>query len=352
LGRRFRLGRILRYDLSPTAAQNNFPRSNSDGIEWIKGCLSVWSSDQSLSRHGHGIPQGPLASDFLAECFLLPVDLKMKPRVGYTRYVDDVRLLGKSENQVHADLIELERHYRERGLIPQTGKFAIKQALDVDEALGMLPSVADPQHEEDSDSLNGDEARKLFRSALGGRPLRVTDKTRLRYVLYRGPINSEILRRTLALIPHHPEHADAFFHYLGKFGYRKPIERLCLTLIRSNAYPYIRGEAWHVLARYRLYANSTTSKTAASLRQSARAIARSSSEDTLVERWGACHFLCSEESVTRRPESRIVKHQAPLLQAILAPALPDTAFTSGGAVESYLLRNHLKRQGGHSVTGL
>jgi len=61
------------------------------------------------------------------------------------RYVDDVRLFGSSEDEVRKDLIELESHCRERGLIPQTGKFAIKRAQNVQDAMGMLPSISDPQ---------------------------------------------------------------------------------------------------------------------------------------------------------------------------------------------------------------
>ena len=45
------------------------------------------------------------------------------------RYVDDVRLFGASEDDVRADLIELERHCRERGLIPQTGENSRSSAL-------------------------------------------------------------------------------------------------------------------------------------------------------------------------------------------------------------------------------
>ena len=124
-----------------------YPRASSDDLDRIEQCLRTWSSDRPASGHGHGLPQGPLASDFLAECFLLPIDLALQKRKGYMRYVDDVRLFGATEDDVRADLIELERHCRERGLIPQTGKFAIKRALSAQDAMGMLPSISDPQHE-------------------------------------------------------------------------------------------------------------------------------------------------------------------------------------------------------------
>ena len=171
-----------------------YPRTDSQALDWMKECLKTWSSDLRTSGHGHGLPQGPLASDFLAECFLLPIDLKLKKIPGYLRYVDDVRFLGQDENDIRQKVIALERLCRERGLIPQTGKFAIKEAKDVQEALGMLPSISDPHHQESGASLDDEEVEELLSSAIGGKPQRVVDKTRLRYVLYRAEPASKVLK--------------------------------------------------------------------------------------------------------------------------------------------------------------
>ena len=315
-----------------------YPRTTNGVIAWIGQCLRTWSSDRAASGHGHGLPQGPLASDFLAECFLLPIDLALQKSRGYTRYVDDVRLFGATEDEVRAELIELERHCRERGLIPQVGKFAIKRAQSVQEALGMLPSIADPQHEADTDKIDNNQARRALQAAIGGKPYRVTDKTRLRYVLYRAEPGSDLLKLVLRLIPHHPEHIDAFFAYLGRFGYRKPIERLCLSLLTQNPYPYARGEAWHVLSRYRRERRSTTATDPRALTTRAINIAKQKSQENFVERWGACHFLCVSEQLTSSRYSRFLSYQTPLLQSLLSPALPDAAFAKGAAVEHYLRR--------------
>ncbi len=158
-----------------------YPRTTNSDLDWISKCLRTWSSDRAVSGHGHGLPQGPLASDFLAECFLLPIDLALQKQRGYTRYVDDMRLFGATEDEVRANLIELEQYCRERGLIPQTGKFAIKRAQSVQEAMGMLPSISDPQHEgADTEGMDRKVARLAFLAAIGGKPYRVTDKTQLR----------------------------------------------------------------------------------------------------------------------------------------------------------------------------
>jgi hypothetical protein len=251
-----------------------YPRTTNGDLDRVALCLRTWSSDRAASGHGHGLPQGPLASDFLAECFLLPIDLALQKRRGYMRYVDDVRLFGATEDEVRADLIELEFLCRERGLIPQTGKFAIKPAESVQDAMGMLPSISDPQHEAGAEKIDKKEARWAFLSAIGGKPYRVTDKTRLRYVLYRAEPDSDLLKLVLRLIPHHPKHADAFVAYLGRFEYRKPSERLCRGLVENNPYPYVRGEAWHVLAHYRRESRSMTPSDPTALTTSAIAIAK------------------------------------------------------------------------------
>ena len=315
-----------------------YPRTTNDALDWIAMCLRKWSSDRAASGHGHGLPQGPLASDFLAECFLLPIDLVLQQHKGYMRYVDDVRLLGATEDEVRAALIELEHHCRERGLIPQTGKFAIKHAPSVQDALGMLPSLSDPQHAAGIEKMGKEEAWRAFLPAIKGKPYRVIDKTRLRYVLYRAEPDTALLKLVLLLIPRHPEHADAFFTYLGRFEYRKPIERLCLALVKRNPYSYVRGEAWHVLARYLRDSRSMSAQDLEAVTTKAIAIAKQKKQKNFVETWGACHFLCVSEALTEFRHSRFVKFQPPLLQSLLAPVLPEAAFTKGELVETYLRR--------------
>lgn len=316
-----------------------YPRTTSSDLDWIVSCLRVWSSDREASRHGHGLPQGPLASDFLAECFLLPIDLALQRCRGYTRYVDDVRLFGATEDEVRTDLIALERHCRERGLIPQTGKFAIKRAKNVEEAMGMLPSISDPQHEgTDKEKIVAKQARRELLSAVTGRPYQVIDKTRLRYVLYRAEPDTDLLKFVLRLIPRHPEHADAFFAYLGQFNYRKPIEQLCLNLMEMSPYPYIRGEAWQVLAKYSREPRAMVAADLRAVTTKAVKIAKHRPQENFIEKWGVCHFLCVSEKLTSARLSRFLKFQAPLLQSLLAPVLPHGAFDKGEAVEIFLRR--------------
>jgi len=313
-----------------------FPRSHGSDIDWLLKCLRKWSSDRASSAHGHGIPQGPLASDFLAECFLLPVDEAMKNSKGYLRYVDDVRLFGRTEDEVRKKIIKLEQLCRERGLIPQAGKFTIKRATRIEDAMGMLPSIVDPQREAGRELLPKDRARKWFYSSIDGRPFKVKDKTRLRYVLFRAQPDFKVLQCVLRLIPRHPEHADAFFTFIGRIGYSKPVERACLELLQESPYAYVRGEAWHVLARFlRVKPNLAENW----LVKKAITLARQRAAGDLVEKWGALHFLCVLDKINGTHYSRFTQYQSPMLQALLAPVLPRAAFEPNESGKTYLQRS-------------
>jgi hypothetical protein len=94
------------------------------GVEvWqlIRDWLCVWTSSQGGIPVDHGIPQGPIASDFLAEVFLLPLDEAMKKTgIPYIRYVDDIRVLAKTEAEARRAAMTLELECRRLSLIPQS----------------------------------------------------------------------------------------------------------------------------------------------------------------------------------------------------------------------------------------
>jgi retron-type reverse transcriptase len=141
---------------------------NHETWEKVHAWMSVWSTGKSGIQTEHGLPQGPLASDFLAETFLLPLDESMKRRnVKYIRYVDDIRVLAKTEEEARRGAIELELECRKWSLIPQGAKFKVIRAKTLHEALGSLPSIiesATPR--EDEPELSKTDARKIMRGAL------------------------------------------------------------------------------------------------------------------------------------------------------------------------------------------
>lgn len=214
--------------------------------------LQYWSAEKESTMTGHGIPQGPIASNFLAEAFLLPLDNRLQQDTfRYLRYVDDIRLFGQEENEVREAAILLEQECRELGLIPQSTKYEIRRLKSAEDAMGALPSISPADGRDDGEPpMRASEARKLLNSAIDGRPRKVVDKSRFKYLMYRAPEDSGFLQVILRLLPRHPEYIDEFSAYFSNFASRRSIARAALDYLETGVpYAYVRGELWHIVAR-------------------------------------------------------------------------------------------------------
>ncbi|OGO38336.1 MAG: hypothetical protein A2W35_22055 [Chloroflexi bacterium RBG_16_57_11] len=227
----------------------------SEGTEFYNTLLSwfqVWSSDEKSARHGHGIPQGPLASSFLAECILLPVDQKMAKTYRYYRYVDDIRILGKTELEIQQAVVYLDILCRERGLIPNTDKTEFRQVTTAEELVMGMPQIIGYVESGMSYQLDLKEAENLVFKSVEERdqlPV-VIDRSKLRFSLFRAPTSPAILKLILSLWNHYPQHVDAFVAFLENYQYVEDVVILCTELLLGRyPYDYVRGEMWKLLAR-------------------------------------------------------------------------------------------------------
>ena len=321
--------------LSIASPKNKHPQTRDLVANW----LQVWSADDMSAATGHGIPQGPMASDFLSEAFFLPIDLRLqKENIQYVRYVDDLRLFGKSENEVRKSAIWLEQECRHRGLIPQSAKFEIRAIRSAEEAMGSLPSIPPAQKAGSNPvGMSVKDVRRTLESAIAGRPLKVIDKTRFRYTMYRAPTDTRVLDRALMLLPRHPEHIDAFVSYFGNFAKRPRIARAALEFLETGVpYSYVRGELWHVVAR--LGGDSELRRGLDLAREDSK-----SRSDCTALSWGVMHFLmrCEREGVARL--GRRLASEKPISRSLLAPIFPDREFRKGGHIVT-LLRGSMMEQ--------
>lgn len=298
----------------------------------IKEWLHVWSAGSHVAMKAHGIPQGPIASDFLAEAFFLPIDLKLQRETSrYLRYVDDIRLFGRSENEVRQAAILLEQECRHRGLIPQSSKFDIRELKVADDAMGALPSI--PPVAGDglaTDAMRAEEAHKILGLAVGGRPLRIKDKSRFRYVMYRAPSDSRVLSTVLTVLPKYPEHIDAIAAYFANYGKSKRIVNAAIHVLKSGLpYSYVRGELWHVVARLagKEQLRGVIPIARLDAKQRARCVALS---------WGVMHTLIRGEQEGLIRLGRRLATEHPISRSLLAPLFPDKEFVQGGQGASLL----------------
>ena len=108
-------------------------------LETLRRMLAMWAIVPGI-----GIPQGPNASRLLGNLYLLPVDRAMiDAGYRYLRYMDDIRIIGKTKTEVIAGMRLLEKECRRRGLVVSAaktkmlhGKAAVQdeQRTDRDEA--------------------------------------------------------------------------------------------------------------------------------------------------------------------------------------------------------------------------
>jgi len=315
--------------LSIVSSNNTEPET----LNILKKWLQVWSADNIAAMTGHGIPQGPIASNFLAEAFFLPIDLKMRNEsFRYLRYVDDIRLFGRTENEVREAAIMLEQMCRHRGLIPQSSKFEVCKLNSAQEAMGSLPSIPPTDSREASEpEMSEREALSIIQTAISGRPLKIIDKSRFRYVMYRAPASTKILNVVLKLLPRHPEHIDAFVAYFSNFGRRPRIARAALDFLEKEVpYSYVRGELWHVVAR--LGTRDLLTRGLPLAREDARKRAR-----CVGLSWGVMHYLirCEMEGIARI--GRRLAREHPISRSLLAPKFLDREFSKGGHAETLLI---------------
>lgn len=301
------------------------PRSHQDH-DWTvaKAWLSDWSL--SLPRHpaGHGIPQGPLASDVLAELFLLPVDEAMiRKRHRYVRYVDDMRVFAKTENEVSRAAIDLEVACRNRGLIPQAKKFEIAQATGIGQVIRVLPSRASGQS---GVPLSRSDARIRMKRAVGGRPLRIEDRSALRHVLFAGPPDPKTRDQILKILPRHPEEIDGFSFFLRQFPGSPPLLRALGAILRSESpYPYVQARLWELAG----IVGGPVPAWMTNLLPLADREWSVATDPSL--RWGLCRFFLSCRARVGNPAvKQRFRSLEPVFQAHLAPHIPASEFNPNG----------------------
>ena len=193
-------------------------------LQILFSCLSEWTVHPGGLAHGHGIPQGPLPSSFMAECVLHKLDRRMtRPRNSiYFRYVDDITLMSENEKDATKLFARIEILCRELGLVPQI-KRPIQRLNYIEDLMFPEPSpiqssLYDPGR---VPKKQNDFSRKVFLSCFrNGKLNRAEDQLmgKLNYSLFRMNPDRRILKKVLGLLYTLPCVADAVTFYLRKYG--------------------------------------------------------------------------------------------------------------------------------------
>ena len=195
--------------------------------------LNTWSQPQSVQLpYSQGIPQGPCASQVLADLYLNYLDRKMKSLaihrgLKYIRYVDDIVLMGKKENEVKVGLIKLDIIARELALVPQSGKIEIKRIENIEDEVKGENSLIDLISESaDLRTNKSQEYLKLLflQSITEDDGVEVVDETGFKFSLYRLNPDLELVETVLKVVEHYFHLVSICIIYLNRFEYIREVD--------------------------------------------------------------------------------------------------------------------------------
>ncbi|MDR3736828.1 MAG: RNA-directed DNA polymerase [Acidobacteriaceae bacterium] len=186
-----------------------------DFCDELTKLLSTWTATAHKVYHGHGIPQGPLASGLLSEVVLQHFDRNYghSGKIKYLRYVDDIRLFARSELELRKMIVRLDLLSKDIGLFPQSGKIEIHEVKDID---AELKSISTPP--ESVIQQNVISQLRVHKRIIELSPsLKIHNETRFKYVLaYASPRSSQNLR-LMKIFEARPDLSTPISEYFKKY---------------------------------------------------------------------------------------------------------------------------------------
>ena len=195
---------------------------DEDTIEYLMRCLrkwtsATWSNGPSNIYHEHGIPQGPLASGMLSEAVLQHLDKSGEQggrRTIYLRYVDDIKILAKTEKDLRAKLIKMDITSKEIGLFPQTAKINMRKVKDPEDEIKSVSRPPEPSLVPAIDQKK--LAARILELCRRGR-VAPSDTTRFKYLLAKVNPNHRLNARLIKVLQSHPEYAPQIASYISRY---------------------------------------------------------------------------------------------------------------------------------------
>ena len=183
-------------------------------------------------RSKHGIPQGPIASSFLADLYLFNLDLEVIKLINknidikYLRYVDDIRIFSKDILNAKKLIAYLDLFARDLGLIPQASKICTNEVKNIDELLRHQKSkfsLIAKEYKRKNGQLKSKTNKQLKQRFLDcfveGSDELYLDKTIIGFALYKLNQDNEIKAKIFEKWKDIHIHFEAILFYLSKHYY-------------------------------------------------------------------------------------------------------------------------------------
>lgn len=195
---------------------------DEETIEYLILCLrkwtsSTWSNGPANIYHEHGIPQGPLPSGMLSEAVLQHLDTAGEQggrRTIYMRYVDDIKILAKTEKDLRAKLIKLDIASKEIGLFPQTSKINIRKISDPEDEIKSVSRPPEPSLVPFVDQKK--LTARILELCRRGR-VASSSSTRFKYLLANVTPSHRLNARLIKVLHSHPEYAPQIASYIARY---------------------------------------------------------------------------------------------------------------------------------------
>lgn len=101
---------------------------NNSIIELLLVCLNMWSGTRNSPTFQVGIPQGPIASFFIANLLLHKLDkIMIKESFSYYRYTDDMKVYAKDKSELERALVIIDSFLKDHSLSINSKKTLIEK---------------------------------------------------------------------------------------------------------------------------------------------------------------------------------------------------------------------------------
>ena len=122
---------------------------NKSIIELLLICLNMWSGTRNSPTFQVGIPQGPIASFFIANLLLHRLDkIMIRESFSYYRYTDDIKVYAK-------DKVELE------GALVIIDSFLKDHSLSINSKKTLIEKISNNKEEERKKSLKNQSLKEI-----------------------------------------------------------------------------------------------------------------------------------------------------------------------------------------------
>lgn len=209
--------------------------------------LEAFTSDfnHKTFRRKHGIPQGPVGSPFLADLYLIHLDLEMKKNnldIQYIRYVDDIRIFSKDKVTAQKAIAYLDLLARDLGLIPQASKIVFSEIDDINQLLRHQKSkfsIIAKEYIRKEGCLKSKTHRKLKERFLNcfapNSDEEYLDKTLISFSLYKLNKDEDVKLILLKNWQSLYIHFDAVLFYLKKhFSEDQEVKNWLIVILRNE----------------------------------------------------------------------------------------------------------------------